>query len=234
MRGFCASALLVVVLFVAGCGGGGSGGSSGSGTSGEAAKPAAQVLADAVKAAEAASSTHLSGQVTASGKQVGLDISLVRGKGATGSMTLHGAKLDLILTGNKAYLRGSAAFWNQFSQASSYSQLLADRWLTFPADNAQLGSFTEVANEKALFDRLSSDHGKLTNQGATTYKGRSVVAVYDTKKGATLYVAASGTPYPVAVVKTKGGPGTITFDRWNQSVTLTAPKGALDLSQLGG
>lgn len=76
-------------------------------------------------------------------------------------------------------------------------------------------------------------HGKLENHGATTYKGQSVVAIYEPKKRSTLYVAASGTPYPVAYVKTKRPTaGKIMFDRWNQSVTLTAPKGALDISKL--
>jgi hypothetical protein len=48
-------------------------------------------------------------------------------------------------------------------------------------------------------------------------------------------VAATGTPYPVALTKIGGkSSGAITFDEWNQPVTLTAPKGALDLSQFGG
>jgi len=60
------------------------------------------------------------------------------------------------------------------------------------------------------------------------------VAIVDTTKGGTLYVAASGTPYPVALVKSGNSAGSIEFSNWNQSVTLTAPKGALDLSQFGG
>ena len=112
--------------------------------------------------------------------------------------------------------------------------LLADKWLKIPANNAQFGSFVGLANEKKLFDKLRV-HGKLTNKGATTYKGESVVAVYDPKQHTTLYVAAVGTPYPVAIVKTQQPKaGALNFDGWNKSVTLSAPKGALDLSQFGG
>lgn len=62
-----------------------------------------------------------------------------------------------------------------------------------------------------------------------------MVAIRDTTQGGTLYVAASGTPFPVAVVKSKGSSaGGISFDQWNQPVKLTAPKGALDFSKLAG
>jgi hypothetical protein len=238
MRGLSVGTLLVVVLLAAGCGGGsggGGGGSTGSSqSSGEAAKPAKTVVADAVKAAGAASSLHMSGQVVASGRPIGVDLSIVRGKGATGSFTLRGAKVDLVVIGKSAYIRAGSDFWKQYSQASGLVQLLAGKWLKFPANNSQLGPLLGPANEKALFNKLESHNDKLVNRGVTTYKGRSVVAIYGTKKHGTLYVAASGTPYPVGLVKAKGkSSGTLTFDRWNQSVTLTAPKGALDFSHLG-
>jgi hypothetical protein len=233
MRGLSVSALLVALLFAAGCGGGGGGGSNG-GSSGEASKSANQVVKDAVDAAEAASSVHMSGQVAGSGETIGVDLSLVRDKGATGSATLRGAKVDVILVGGSGYLRAGSDFWKQVPHASFVAPLLADKWLKIPADNAQFGSFVGLANDKKLFDKLKV-HGKLTNKGATTYKGQSVVAIYNAKQHSTLYVAASGTPYPVSFVKTKQPKaGALTFDDWNKSVTLTAPKGALDLSQFGG
>jgi len=233
MRGFSVGVVLVALLFVAGCGGGGSSGSNG-GSSGEATKSANQVVKDAVDAAEAASSVHMSGQVADSGETIGVDLSLVRDKGATGSATVRGAKVDVVLVGDSGYLRGGADFWKQVPQAGFVAPLLADKWLKIPADNAQLASFVGLANGNKLFNRLKA-HGKLTNRGATTYKGQSVVAIYDPKEHTTLYVAATGTPYPAGLVKTKQPKaGALTFDDWNKSVTLTAPKGALDLSQFGG
>lgn len=237
MRAFLASTLLVGVLFTAGCGGGGGGSqSTGTSSSGVAAKPATQVMADAVKAADAASSVHMSGQITTSGQQIGVDLSIVPGKGATGSITLHGDKVDLVLVGKKGYMRAPAAFWKQFAGASgaALGQLLAGKWLEFPATSAEFGSLTEVANSTALFNGLTASHGKLVNKGATTYKGQSVIAIYNSTKLGTLYVAATGAPYPLALVETKqGSSGTVTFDDWNKSVSLTAPKGALDFSHLG-
>lgn len=233
MRGVLLSTVLVALLCVAGCGGG-SGSSSTNQPSGEATKPANQVVKDAVNAAEAASSVHITGRVVDSGKQIGVDLSLVRGKGATGTVTFRGAEVDVVLVGGTGYLRAGSDFWQQVPHASLFAPLLADKWLKIPTNNAQVGSFLGVANEKKLFDKLTV-HGEITNRGATTYKGQSVVAVNDARKHATLYVAASGTPYPVAFVKTaRPNAGALMFDNWDRSVTLTAPKGALDLSQLGG
>ena len=233
MRGLSVGTLLIALLFAAGCGGGG-GGSSSNQPSGEATKPANQVVKDAVDAAEAASSVHISGQVADSGRKLGVDLTLVRDKGATGSATFRGAKADVVLIGGTGYLRAGSDFWKQVPHASLFAPLLADKWLKIPT-NGQLGTFpVGLANEKKLFDKLRV-HGKLTNQGATTYKSQSVVAIYNARKHSTLYVAASGTPYPVAFVKTEQpNAGALTFDDWNKSVTLTAPKGALDLSQFGG
>jgi hypothetical protein len=64
------------------------------------------------------------------------------------------------------------------------------------------------------------------------YKGRKVVAIEDTSRHGRLYVAATGKPYPVAI-SGGAGQGTVTFDRWDTSVSIRAPKGAIDLSKLG-
>jgi hypothetical protein len=238
MRRLSPVALLAALVCLAGCGGGGGGGASAStstGPSALASKPPAVVAAAAAKAAKAASSFHISGQIHSSGKDVGVDFSFLRGKGATGTLTLNGAKVDVVLIGSEGYLRASSAFFKQYGkQAGAFAQLLADKWLKFPANNPQFGSITSQMNAGSLLKSLSSNHGKLQNQGDTTYQGQSVVAIHDASKQGTVYVAASGTPYPVALVRTGKGAGKIEFDDWNQPVTLTAPKGALDLSQFGG
>jgi hypothetical protein len=159
----------------------------------------------------------------------------------TGSLTVGGAEIDLIVAGKNGYLRASSAFWKQYAKSKGGGQmagfaatLFGDKWLKFPAGNQQFDQLTNQTNFNSLFDGLNSNHGKLDNKGETTYKGRSVVAIQNSK-GETLYVSATGTPYPVAFVKTGGkSNGVITLDNWNKPVTLAAPKGALDLSQFGG
>jgi uncharacterized protein involved in outer membrane biogenesis len=92
-----------------------------------------------------------------------------------------------------------------------------------------------LTNLGALFAGISSQHGKLVNDGKTTYKGAEVVAIRDTSDNSKLYVAATGKPYPVALIGgKKDQSGTITFDDWNKSVSLSAPSSAIDISKFGG
>ena len=235
MRRLSIAVLFAAVVFVAGCGGGGgsAGGGASTQTSSLATKPPGVVVAAASKAAESASSVHMSGAGNQAGKPISLDLTFVRGKGATGTISLNGAKFDLILIGDTAYIRAGPTFWKKYAGPTGVAQLLNNKWLKFSANNAQLGPLTKLANQQSFFALLKT-HGKLENKGDTTFKGQSVVAINDTTQGGTLYVASSGTPYPVGIAQGGSSSGTITFDNWNQPVTLTAPKGALDFSQLTG
>jgi len=87
----------------------------------------------------------------------------------------------------------------------------------------------------ALFAGVSAQHGKLVNDGKSTYKGTDAVVIRDTSDNSKLYVAETGKPYPVALVGgKKGQTGTIAFDDWNKATSLSAPKNAIDISQFGG
>jgi len=236
VRYFVAAAIVAAALAVAGCGGGSSPAAS-AGGNGEAAKSAQQIFADTVRAAKGASSFHMSGQISTGGQQIALDLSIAKGKGAQGSITLKGQKVDLIVVGKDAYMKAGPAFWTQFggSAGSTIAQMLAGKWVKFPAANPQFAGFSAFTSS-SLFDKLSSSHGTLSKKGATTYQGQSVVAILDSSKtGGTLYVAGTGTPYPVAIKGTGSSTqGAISFDKWGQPVSLTAPSGALDFSSLGG
>jgi hypothetical protein len=47
-----------------------------------------------------------------------------------------------------------------------------------------------------------------------------------------VYVATTGRPYPLEVVKDGGRGGTVVFSRWNEPVTLVAPADAIDVTKL--
>ena len=65
--------------------------------------------------------------------------------------------------------------------------------------------------------------------------GQKVIALKDGANGGTLYVATTGTPYPVELVSPGNGKeGKVAFDQWNTTVTITSPKGAVDISKLKG
>ena len=225
-----ALALVLAAALLAGCGSH----SKTAKPNGEASKAPERVLADAKAAAAKASSAHVSGSIKSNAGRITLDISTVRGKGAKGSMTTNGLRFDMVRVGDSAYIRGSDEFYKHFAGAA-IAQLLHGRWLKASSTDRRFQSILPLTSVGLLLGKVSSNHGKLVNDGKTTYKGADVVAIRDTSDNSKLYVAATGTPYPVAIVGGKQGlSGTVTFGDWDKHVSLSAPSGAIDISKLGG
>jgi hypothetical protein len=213
----------VLAVLAAGCGGG-----SSSSSNGEAKKSGQQVYADAESAAAGATGVHVSGTFLDAGKSVALDLVLGKDSGK-GFMAQDSARADIARVGDIAYMRASLAFWRKYAGAGA-AQLLHDKWLQGTATKQPFAAFAKFMSITGLVGDAFKNHGKLTNLGEKTYKGQKVVAVKDSKDGSILYVAATGTPYPVAAT----GAGSISFADWNKQVTVSAPKGAVDISSLGG
>jgi len=217
--------VLALVAVLAGCGGSGKKGN------GEADKTVLQIVADTRAAVLSATSVHVSGSGLSSGSPLALDLRLVAGKGGKGRVTANGITFDMVRIGPTAYFKAGPKFWQGFGGTTA-SALLANRWLKAPSATGKLAAFTPLTDIRKLFTALLDVHGNLEKTGESTIDGVEVIGVRDKTRGGTLYVATTGTPYPVALRRT--GNGGISFDRWNEPVTLKAPSGAVDLSGLGG
>jgi hypothetical protein len=223
-------ALVLTVALVAGCGGS----SKTAQPNDEASKPADQVFADAKSAATNASSVHVAGSTIWRGTPVTLDVSAVRGKGAKGSASVSGLPFDLVEIGDTAYIKGSDAFYKHFAGAA-IAQLIHGKWLKTSTTSPRFRSFAAPTTVAGLFAKFRSSHGKYVNDGKKTYQGQQVVVIRNSSDKSKLYVAATGKPYPVAIVGAKKGQSeTIKFGDWNKSVSLSAPSGAIDIGQFGG
>jgi hypothetical protein len=219
-------ALLVLLLTAsAGCGG------STKKSNGVASKPADAIVAAALTATNSAKSVHVSGTIPESGRPLALDLHIAGSRGGSGWMAEKGARADIIRIGSKAYMKGSAAFWLSFGGKTA-AQILTGRWIVGSAISGDFASLTPLTDLHKLVGGLLSSHGKLTKGATTTIAGQPVIAVTDTTQGGTLYIATSGQPYPMELVKTGASAGKLTFDQWNAAVTLTAPKGAIDFSKI--
>jgi hypothetical protein len=219
---------LVLALLLALLGGCGSSSSAGNGA---ASKSPAAILAQAKTAAAGAASAHVAGAIVDQGKPIALDMQLVAGKGGKGRITLEGRSIDLIQVGRSVYINGSKAFYSHVAGAAA-AQLLQGKWLKASATASNFASLASLTNLGKLVDTALASHGTLALAGSKTVNGQRAVGVTDTSKGGTLYVATTGAPYPLELVKSGASGGRITFDRWNQAVTLTAPAGAVNINQL--
>ncbi len=208
----------------------GAGGSGGSGN-GVASKSPTGILNAASQAVAAASSVHISGTITSGGTPITLDMHLVAGKGATGQISSRGLSAQLVSLGQYVYINGAESFWKTFA-GPTIAQKLAGKWLKTPASGS-FSSLANLTNMRLLFGQAFGSHGTLAKGQTTTVNGQQVVALRDTTKGGTLYVATTGAPYPIEIVKAGSSSGQVRFDQFNQPVSLTPPANAVDLASLG-
>jgi hypothetical protein len=227
-----AAALTLLLALLSGCGGGSSSSSSSSSGNGVADKSPADILAATKVAADAAKTVHVSGSIVSSGAPITLDMNLLAGKGGRGQLSENGLAFELIQVGRTVYIKGSPAFYKKIGGTAA-AQLLQGKWLKAPASNSDFASLSQLTDLRQLVDQTLSNQGSsLTKLGTSTVAGQKVVGITDKAKGGTLYIAATGQPYPVQIVKRGSSGGKITFDRWNSAVTLAAPANAIDVTQL--
>jgi hypothetical protein len=246
-------ALAAVTLLLSGCGGGSTHrGSSPAGTTsppnpsgsgqsvtsiaagpanGVARRTPNQIVAAASRAIELAHSVHVVGSVVDNGIQVRLDLHLSRGHGGQGEVSENGLGFRLISTGRVLYIQGSDAFWSHFGGASA-TRLFRGKWLKAP-DAGQFGTLGRLATTQGLVGQLLSRHGKLFRAGRTTVDGQPAVGVVDRTQGGTLFVATTGKPYPLEVVKRGADGGFVRFTDFNQPVTITIPSKSINLPSAG-
>ena len=226
---FAIAALLSVLALtfaLAGCGG-----SSSSDTGTASKSPGHQILEASKQAARQASSVHIVGTISSEGKPITLDMELLAGKGGKGTISQEGFKIQIIQTGGAVYINGSSDFYKHVTGSAPAAALLQGKWLKAPANSGELASLAELTDLSKLIDTALASHGTLSKGDTTTIEGQKAIPLKDTTKGGTL-VAATGKPYPLQITKEGKESGKVTFNRWDQPVTLDAPSGAIDISKL--
>jgi hypothetical protein len=214
------------VLVVTGCG------SSGPASNGEANKSASQVVKDAGAALVSSGAAHLAGFVPDSSTKKPENIDLhLQSDGSSGTITALNFPVSIISVGGTSYIKGPTAFWVASKVPAAAAAKLGNRWVKVPADADFSSSFTLSGLASSL---NKPDAGVTINPKVTTgkFNGQKVVIVSESD-GSQLYVAATGTPYPLRVVstaKSSGGAGDATFSEFGKRVALKAPAGAIDAS----
>ena len=159
-RGLLVAAMFAALVLAA-CGSSGSSSHSTTvASNGVAAKSPTEILNAAVAAAESARSMHVSGTVQQHGT-IGLDLDLVTGKGAAGTISQGAPKFKLIVVGADFYFQGNRAFWLHAAHSQAAVQLLLGKWIRYPSAGAQFGSVSHLTSIKAVMDAIVKEHGTL-------------------------------------------------------------------------
>ncbi len=221
----CWLALLAVVL--AGCGGGGAK------SNGIVDMTPKQILTEMQKAIADAKSVHISGSGTTGGTELSLDLQLARDKGGAGHVEIGGYGFDIVRIDQKLYFKANAKALEHYA-GSAVAQLLAGRWFEVSTSSSGFGSFAPLTDLKQLMQQILNASGPVEKGDETKIDGQPALALTDTGKGGTLYVATTGPAYPLELRPGGSKTGSITFADWDQPVTLTAPKDSIDYSKLTG
>jgi hypothetical protein len=212
------------LALLAGCGG-----SSSKLLNATAGKGPEAIVADAKAAAAKAATVHITGSTVSAKRPISIDMELVAGKGAKGNLELGGLGGFRIVALERAfYLNGSADFYRRLA-GSAAAELLHGKWLKAPAGSGNFASLAQLTNLNGLLESSLASHGTLVKGPLATVEGQQAVSVRDAGRGGTLYVAATGTPYPLKLTHEGGD---VFFRDWNKPVTLTAPAKAINITQL--
>jgi hypothetical protein len=217
------------LLLLAGCGSSSSASSTpGNGVS---AKTPDQIVEAAKAAAAAAVSAHVAGSIVSEGKPISIDMELLAGKGGKGEIKLEGLSVQIVEVDKAVYMNGSEAFYAHLAGTEA-AKLLQGKWLKAPTSSGDFASFSSLTDLKKLVGGTLAAHGKLKAAGSATVEGQPAVGVTDSGAEGTLYVASTGTPYPLEIVKHGASGGKVVFNRWNKPVTLTPPANWININRL--
>ncbi len=215
---------VALAVILAGCGSGES----------VTSKSAAEILAASRAAALSASSVHVLTKVSIGKHQVANDDQELAGDGGRAKLSLVGRRYEAIRIGNTVYVKGGPAFYRTLERRTG-AHVPEGAWVKAPADSAQLAQFAYLTDlSKELGFQLRSN-GSLTKGAITTIEGQKAIELKDTagkRSTRALYVATTGKPYPLQIVRHGVETAQTTFTGWNRSTQLTAPAGAVELAGL--
>ncbi len=146
----------------------------------------------------------------------------------TGTIDDGGTTLDVVGIAAEMYVQAPAAFWLKGGLSSSVANELSGRYAELPMSaSGNLDSY----NYAKVAAQLADASGQISNDGSKSVDGRPTIqlALRNGSVTAYVYVAATGTPYPVEIVNLGGNGGTLMLEQWNQGSAPTAPANAVAL-----
>ncbi len=168
-------------------------------------------------------------------------------KSGTQTLTLkQGSTVEhmtVILVGSTGYVNGNpTALTDVMGLSKTAAKKYAGTWISFGATKQQYGDLVAGLLDSQVAGELKMN-GPYKYGKTKTIDGKSATAIGGTVSdnsgdtlGSTLYVAASGPPFPVEQVTGPSGKGTITgtvtFSKWGQTVAQKAPAHSISVTKL--
>ena len=197
------------------------------------AESAKQIATKAIGNLTTTSSLAVTGNVTESGQDLGLDVTLVKNQGCAGTVSDAGkGSLQLVALHGKVWIKPSAAFYKSVG-ATAFLPEVSGKWLTL-TKSSELGSFVKLCTVNVVasdsFDVATSE---LTKSAGPTINGQPTIKISQAGVGGAMYVSEAATPEVLRI--TVPGTGDLEFSDYGTPQKITPPPsaGTIDGSQFG-
>lgn len=202
---------------------------SSSSSNGIASESVSQIQTSVEKALSSATSVQIDGNTDQDGKQVTFQVTTFSSGDFSGKLDQSGNSVMIEKIGSTDYLNGSSGYYVASGASSSVASLLGGIWVYAPDSQFNFGNSFTISS---LVSSIKNPEGTLSKGTASTINGQAAFSV-TSSKGGVLWVATTGNAYPIELVNSGSGGGTITFSKWNQGTPPSAPAGAKALSSFG-
>ena len=168
---------------------------------------------------------HAKGDLVSDGTPYTIDMRMVRGVGASGTMRVQGKGLRLVRIGDTAYVQPDAAFLRSATNSESSVRLLSGTYFKVTARKSALfAPFVALTDAEQVFGPTLAPPGVVTKGQVTRVnKQRVLDLLVDGGRSGHVFVALSGTPYPVRIVYGSSAGQHVDLDGFGARVKLAAP-----------
>jgi hypothetical protein len=193
--------------------------------------PAQQVLDRAGAAVRGSSSVRIKGRVVQNGKTAELDLRLKGADGGVGTVVFDAHEYRIVRVGGDLYVTAGRGAFRALGPAGGSLEGKPVRVSATDPRFAEVAGFTDL---QRIFGLLLQPGAGLTKGDQKDVNGRHALALLNAAgNGGTLWVATSGTPYPLRLDAppsvSAAASGRLDFSDYGAPVTLTPPPGAVGL-----
>jgi hypothetical protein len=151
---------------------------------------------------------------------------------ASMTTSFQGSDVAIISVKSATYMKAPLAFWTSLKMPSTVAKKVAGKWISMPS-SMNTGSSTFTLNGLAKELENPTDSKVVAKTEKSTFHGVPVIVVKQ-EDGSKIYVSAAGPSLPLYLQNSGKDKAEITFSDFGRANTITAPKGALDLTKLAG
>jgi len=179
---------------------------------------------------------RMTGAGTDAGKGVMFDLSLVRGRGCQGTLSMSKAQtFRLIYLGNTVWMRPSDAFYASLGTNKAALSLLKGKYIKVKSTDSLVGNISDLCTLSGLLGTVAPTSGRSFAAVTATYAGQPVIKMTQPDHAGFVYVSDTARPVLLLVTEPGRSGGSIAFTNYNAAVTITPPPAAqtIDGSQFG-